>query len=499
VLCYIALAPVFTFPLLLYLDSRVPGRGVDEPALLWSLWWVRHSLLELGQSPLNCDFLFYPLGVNLVAFTATFLNGLLSIPLQSVFSLTVTTNLMAFIVLVLSGYGAFLLAREVLSQQGVKSDLAAAVAGAFYAFGAWHVTYLAAGQYHVLSSEWLPFYAVCLLRLGRASWRNAALAGLLFAATAWSELTFGSFVPILTVLFLVWALWRIAVGDARLRVASMAALARNLTVLIVVAAVGMSPLLGALFQDFARNGYYFAPGTEYAGLFSAEPASFLVPSALHPLVGSWVAAFSPANTAYAFVGFTALALAALGFFWRRTPESLFWAAAATLFAVLMLGPTLILAGQSTGIPLPFAALQGVPLLNANRYPVRFNTMLMLSLSPLIALGVARIGQARIGRGLVVAACGLLILEQVIMPLPLTSTEVPAIYQTIRNEPGDFSILDLPLGWRNSVVIQGRIDYDSEYFQTVHQKRLLSGQTSRNPAFKHQYFLEQPVINSIIAL
>jgi hypothetical protein len=270
-------------------------------------------------------------------------------------------------------------------------------------------------------------------------------------------------------------------------------------VLIVVAAVGMSPLLGALFQDFARNGYYFAPGTEYAGLFSAEPASFLVPSALHPLVGSWVAAFSPANTAYAFVGFTALALAALGFFWRRTPESLFWAAAATLFAVLMLGPTLILAGQSTGIPLPFAALQGVPLLNANRYPVRFNTMLMLSLSPLIALGVARIGQARIGRGLVVAACGLLILEQVIMPLPLTSTEVPAIYQTIRNEPGDFSILDLPLGWRNSVVIQGRIDYDSEYFQTVHQKRLLSGQTSRNPAFKHQYFLEQPVINSIIAL
>jgi hypothetical protein len=504
-LCYVALAPLATFPMLLSLESLVPGRGVDEPALVWSLWWVRHSLLELGQSPLDCNYLFYPLGANLAAFTATFLNGLLSIPLQAVFSLTVTSNLMACLVLVLSGYGAFLLAREVLTRQGVRSDLAAAVAGAFYAFGAWHVTYLAAGQYNLASSQWLPFYVVCLLRLERTSWRNAGLAGLLLAATAWTELTFASFLAIFTVLYLAWVLWRATLGGARLPSASpppaggLGDLARHFLVLVLVAALGVSPLVASLFRDFARYGYYLAPGTEYAGFFSAEPLSFFVPSSLNPWLGNWIGALSPPNTSYAFVGFTALVLAALGFFWRRTPEGRFWVIASALFAVLMLGPALILSGQSTGVPLPFALLQGVPLLNANRYPVRFNTMLMLSLSPLIALGVARIGQARIGRGLAAAACGLLALEQVIVPLPLASTAVPAIYQEIRNETGDFAILDLPLGWRNSVAIQGQIDYESQYFQVVHQKRLLSGQTSRNPAFKNQYFLEQPIINSIIAL
>jgi hypothetical protein len=113
--------------------------------------------------------------------------------------------------------------------------------------------------------------------------------------------------------------------------------------------------------------------------------------------------------------------------------------------------------------------------------------------------MARIDQARLGRVIVPFACALLALEQVIVPLPLASTEVPAIYDIVRNEPGDFSILDLPLGWRSSVAIQGKIDYESQYFQVVHQKRLLSGQTSRDPTFKRQYFLEQPIINSIIAL
>jgi hypothetical protein len=70
---------------------------------------------------------------------------------------------------------------------------------------------------------------------------------------------------------------------------------------------------------------------------------------------------------------------------------------------------------------------------------------------------------------------------------------------MRAEPGDWTVLDLPLGWRNSVSIQGAIDYKAQFFQAVHQKRLIGGLTSRNPACKFQYFLELPVINSLITL
>jgi hypothetical protein len=39
----------------------------------------------------------------------------------------------------------------------------------------------------------------------------------------------------------------------------------------------------------------------------------------------------------------------------------------------------------------------------------------------------------------------------------------------------------------------------QYYQSVHQKRLLAGNTSRNPPLKFQYFTEAPVINTLIAL
>jgi len=165
----------------------------------------------------------------------------------------------------------------------------------------------------------------------------------------------------------------------------------------------------------------------------------------------------------------------------------------------MLGPMLIVDGHVTEIPLPFATLRAIPFVNANRYPVRFNVMLMLALAVLIAFGAARLLSMRRGTVTLGALGVLLAFEQLALPIPLSDLRAPAVYYTLRAEPGDFTVLDLPLGWRNSIVIQGKLDFKSQFFQAVHEKRLISGQTSRNPAFKFQYFLELPVINSLIAL
>ena len=61
------------------------------------------------------------------------------------------------------------------------------------------------------------------------------------------------------------------------------------------------------------------------------------------------------------------------------------------------------------------------------------------------------------------------------------------------------MLDLPLGWRDSVAILGKIDYAAQFLQTTHEKHLIGGLVSRHPTFKFQYFLELPVLNSLIAL
>ena len=502
---YLILALVLTYPLVTHLASHVPGRGIDDPALAWNVWWFKFSIFNLGASPLYTDYLYYPVGVNLAANTSTFLNGLIALPLQLVFGTIIAQNLVVYFALVVSGYGAFLLAREALSRCNVASDFAAALAGAFYAFGAWHINYVAAGHFMLLSNEWLPFFALYLIRMDKARWQNGALAGLFFVMSAWTELTFIPLIAILTVLYVVYVLimsmtWRQRDKETRgfslspgLRVSLS-----NFIALGFVAALGVSPLLINLLADTLRYGYYIAPGLGRVQVFSAEPISFFIPSFTHPILGAWANTLTNANASYAFVGYAALILAALGFtFYRAARDARFWLASALFFALLLLGPTLIVAGQDTHLPMPFALIRAIPFVNANRYPVRFNTMLMLALVPLVALGAARLWQTR--RAFLGALIAFLAFEQLAFPIPLTDLRAPKVFETIREEPGDFAVMDLPLGWRDSVAILGKIDYTAQFLQTTHEKHLIGGLVSRHPAWKFQYFLELPVLNSLIAL
>ena len=54
------------------------------------------------------------------------------------------------------------------------------VAGALYGFGAWHLNYVVAGHFMLISNQWLPFYALYLVRLPRRAWRDAGLLGAFF-------------------------------------------------------------------------------------------------------------------------------------------------------------------------------------------------------------------------------------------------------------------------------------------------------------------------------
>ncbi len=74
-----------------------------------------------------------------------------------------------------------------------------------------------------------------------------------------------------------------------------------------------------------------------------------------------------------------------------------------------------------------------------------------------------------------------------------------MYETVAAEPGDFAILQLPMGWRNSFGVQGAESTQTQYYQTYHHKRLLSGNISRNPPFKFDYFRRVPILDSLITI
>jgi len=97
---------------------------------------------------------------------------------------------------------------------------------------------------------------------------------------------------------------------------------------------------------------------------------------------------------------------------------------------------------------------------------------------------------------------LLLFEHLSVPLPLSDFRVPSIYQRLAAEPGDFTVLELPTGWRNGARVLGKSDrliMFQQWYQTVHGKRRLGGNTSRNPAYKFQYFTNAPLIGDLIAL
>src|SRR5690606_15583026 len=66
----------------------------------------------------------------------------------------------------------------------------------------------------------------------------------------------------------------------------------------------------------------------------------------------------------------------------------------------------------------------------------------------------------------------------------------------------FTLLELPTGWRNGARVLGRsheLIMMQQWYQTLHGKRRLGGNTSRNPAYKFQYFTEAPLIGDLISL
>ena len=233
---------LFTWPLVAHLTTHVPGDGIDDPALVWNLWWLQERLInQLDPHLFNVDWMFYPVRINLAFYTLTPFNGLLSVPLQSAFGLVVANNILFLSSLVLGAYGTFLLTRRLLRRRrkllgggqpesrpsaGSTSaapflstdDWIAFVAGLVYGFASSKLFYASLGQFNIASSQWIPFFALYLLcipwsRTATQGFRAALMAGLFLIFQTWAELTYATFLVIFSVLAFIYALIQLALGS----------------------------------------------------------------------------------------------------------------------------------------------------------------------------------------------------------------------------------------------------------------------------------------------
>ncbi len=614
---YALLALGLTWPLAAHLATHVPGSAVwafDESTFVWNMWWFKFSLLDLGQSALHTNYIFYPLGIDLVLYTFNFFNAMLGLPLQMTLPLPLASNLVILFAYVTSGYGGYLLTLYLLvhgRRRSVRQDailpyqLAAFTAGAVYAFAASRMIYAALGHYDMVTAQAFPFYTLFLLKaLREPGYRNVMLAGVFAVFALLAEMIFGVFLLFLTLILVFFELraakapqpasyvpssplhivYRISpTGYHLLRVIP------RLMLLGLIVAVLWSPVMLPILHAFAQGDFALAGWGEGLKL-SADLAGWFTPTPLHPLLGAndWPthlravvegnAPFRDVNTV--FLGYGVLALAAIGSLsaWKQARA---WVWSALIFAVFTLGPLLQIRGrflfpldnllreqglsQDVTFPLPFALLHYIPVIKANRVPNRFSVVLSLALAVLAGYGaywilarvahrksanrafanqrVSESANERIARSQsptsnpqrarrlqslipkghavsnlqspisntqrarclhypipnLIAGCLLLALvlfDQVSVPLPLTDARLPKPYTSIAAEPGDFAVLQLPLGWRNSFGTWGAERTQLQYYQSVHHKRMLAGNISRAPDFKFDYFTRIPLFRAL---
>ncbi len=549
-LLFAALAIGLTFPLALNFATHAAGAETDAPTMTWNYWWIKHALFNLRVNPLSTDYLFYPIGVDLIAYALTFLNGLLALPIQFASNTLAANNALVLFSLTLSAFGMYLLARDRLRRVGLD-ERAGIFAGALYGFGAYHLAYVAQGRPDLAGNHWIPFYLLFVIRAlesPRRAWKYGTLAGLFFVFTAWTEITYAAFLVALTALYFGFRIAdfglqkeddrrqttdnRQQTTDAGSVIASeakqspsdteIASSSRKLrgtprndtlvrvyprsillafTALVIVAAIGTAPIWYDILAETQRYGDYWTLAAPRGQILSADLLGFILPAALNPLVGRWTEDVSFQTVNAIFVGIVPLAL----FVWAMVREraARVWGWIAIAFAVLMLGPTLTIADNATNIPLPFALVQQIPILKATRFPIRLDTFFMLGLALAASYAAAR-GWSRARADFRFRTFASLfalfaLAEQLAVPIPLTDLRPSSVYKQFSNDPGDFTILELPLGWRSSAAVQGKVDPRAQFYQSLHQKRLIGGTTSRNPQFKFQYFNELPVLNSILAL
>jgi len=518
-LTYVLLAVALTFPVVTDPGGVVPGSDTwayDEYTFLWNTWWLKHSTMDLGVSPLHTEMTFHPVGVPLVLYTFNFTGSALALPLYLVSNLPLATNVVLWAMMALSGYTAYLLALYVIRRLGPVRSTAAAQVGAFvaglaYAFPASRFIYLALGHYIYVMVATLPLFAYFVLRAldAQRDWRRfAILAGLCFAITALVEMTLGLFMAMALVILTLAYLRRLPWRTLVVRFGLIA----GLSILFYL------PLLVPVLWESLRGGYAIA-GWGDALRLSADLVGLLVPTALHPLWGQdWpqhlrdsftgAGRFSDVHTL--FLGYATLAVAAVAVI-KFTRRALPWLVTSITAVVLALGPLLQVNGRyvfdldglSTTVPMPFILLHYIPLASAGRAPNRFGVLAVLALAPLVGLGCYWLlthYRRWWATGLIGALAAILVLaDGLSVPLPTTDASVPLFYHSLAQEEGDFSILSLPFGVRSSFGTLGAERTQLQYYQSVHQKRIIGGNISRAPSINFDYYQSVAPLARLLAI
>lgn len=176
---YTAVTLAFSWPLPLNLGTHLTGSiGSDAGVYVWNQWVFQHEVLEHGGHPYFTDTIFSSTGrpANLSLHNYTTFQNMIALPLVHALGVVPTFNVVYLLMIVLTGYATFLLARHVTGRVGE-----AWLAGLLFA---WSPILVARGTGHFSLVAAAPL-AVFLLVLMRADGHERMRDAVALGAVVW--------------------------------------------------------------------------------------------------------------------------------------------------------------------------------------------------------------------------------------------------------------------------------------------------------------------------
>lgn len=461
---YTAITVLYYLHYLPTLGTNLIGPAEDNMLSIHNLWWGYRALVEGKGSLIFSNMLCFPEGVSLYYHAQTFYNQFLSLPLQALFGLTATCNLLLLHTFPVAGLGAFLLIRY------LTGNFWAAIMGGFiFAFNPAHAERI----YHHLnisSIQFVPFFVLYYIKAAREkSLGNVALAALFFLLNSLCDWTF----MIFCLYFMIFAYIYLAIRRRKIILSDIlwkSAVTVGVTILFLGPWLYQMVVIGLSHPTTSGGGH---------DGFIADLAGLIAPPEHHLLGGSapvkWLNGQFHGNPWESTVYLGVVALLVVVFNFKKIfSVSIKYLIAVLPFLFLAMGVRMTILGNRQAIMMPYYILSQIPFLSNMRAPSRHFIYLYLFFAVMVALAMSvtynHLHLKRYGKLLFAGLALFLLLDYYSFNQAAASPKTPVCYDIIKKESPKAAVLDLPSGYANVARYM--------MFQTSHRLPLVQGYVSR---------------------
>ena len=330
-------------------SSSIPGGSGDPEQDVWFLAWALHALVN-GDNPFFSQALYARQGVNLLVNPSILALGVLFAPVTALFGPIVAFNVAVTIAPAASALAAFFAVNRLASWRP-----AAFVGGLCYGFSPFVATDLRFGHLHLTFLVVPPLILIMLHELLVRQRRGPVRVGVMLGLLTIVQFFISTEVLALTVIVALIGIVLLAITHPR---ESPARARLALTGVLTALTLSLVVLAYPMWVIVAGPRHITGPALKNLDNLTATLAAAVVPHGER----FGVLFVSGGNGSYLGAPLLLLLVAAL-WIWRE-PALRFAVAMAAMAYVLALGPRLYVTRGGTGIPLPSAVFQHLPLLDS---------------------------------------------------------------------------------------------------------------------------------------